>query len=76
MATKLTLSIDPEVVEAAKEYAASTGTSVSQLVEDYLAAITSPPERTREPPILARLRGSMRNVDIEDFHEHVQKKYR
>jgi hypothetical protein len=76
MPSKLTLSIDPDVVEAAKEYAASTGTSVSQLVEDYLTAITSPPERSAAPPILARLRGSMKDVDLDDFHQHVQKKYR
>ena len=76
VASKLTLSIDPDVVEAAKEYAASTGTSVSQLVEDYLAAITSSTERTAQPPILARLRGAMKDVDIDDFHRHVQKKYR
>ena len=76
MTSKLTLSIDSEVIEAAKEYAASTGTSVSQLVEDYLAAITVPAERSKQPPILARLRGSMQKVDVDDYRKHVQKKYR
>jgi hypothetical protein len=40
-AAKLTLSVDPKVIEAAKEYAAETGTSVSQLVEDFLSAVAS-----------------------------------
>ena len=76
MTSKLTLSIDSEVIEAAKDYAAATGTSVSQLVEDYLAAITVPAERSKQPPILGRLRGSMRKVDVDDYREHVHKKYR
>jgi hypothetical protein len=76
MTSKLTLSIDADVIEAAKDYAAATGTSVSQLVEDYLTAITVPAERTKQPPILTRLRGSMQKVDVDDYREHVHKKYR
>ena len=37
MSSKLTLSVAPEVVAAAKRYAAAKDTSVSQLVEDYLS---------------------------------------
>lgn len=74
MAAKLTLTVDPRVVAAAKQYAAEAGTSVSQLVENYLAAITTP---TAAPstPVLARLRGSMRGVDLADDHRHLVAKY-
>lgn len=77
MATqKLTLSVDPDVVEAAKRYAAAHGTSVSQLVEEFLAAVTSENLPSRIPPVLARLRGALRGVSIEEHREHLAEKYR
>lgn len=75
MTAKLTLSVDPKVVSAAKLYAAAAGTSVSQLVEDYLAAIVAGPPATGSAPVLARLRGSMRAVEISDHQAHVVQKY-
>ena len=45
------------------------GTSVSQLVEDYLAAIVASPT-VSSAPVLNRLRGSMRGVDVEDYRRH------
>lgn len=77
MTAKLTLSVDPQVIAAAKRYAAASGTSVSRLVEDYLAAIVAGPEPAASPPILARLRGSMRGVavDIDDHRRHLVEKY-
>lgn len=41
MDTKLTLKLDKEVIEKAKEYAAKQKVSVSSIVENYLKAITS-----------------------------------
>ncbi len=75
MTAKLTLSVDPQVVSAAKRYAAAAGTSVSQLVEDYLAAIVASPPPAGEAPVLARLRGSMRIGEIADYHAHLVEKY-
>ena len=75
MTAKLTLSVDPRVIAAAKRYAAESGTSVSQLVEDYLAAIVAGPVRAPEPPVLARLRGSMRDIDVDDYRRHLVEKY-
>jgi hypothetical protein len=75
MATKLTLSVDPSVVEAAKQYAAVSGTSISRLVENYLIAITLPARPSGTPPILARWRGALANVGIEDYQEYLIGKY-
>jgi hypothetical protein len=75
MTAKLTLTVDPRVIAAAKRYAAESGTSVSQLVEDYLAAIVAGPVRAPAPPVLARLRGSMREVDVDDYRRHLVEKY-
>lgn len=77
MTAKLTLSVDPEVVARAKRYAAQTGTSVSRLVEDYLAALVTGPEEGRStPPVLEALRGSMQTGTIEDYREYQQEKYK
>jgi hypothetical protein len=62
MATqKLTLSVDPDVIDAAKRYA---------------AAVTSENVPSRIPPVLARLRGALRGLSIEDHREHLAEKYR
>lgn len=76
MAAKLTLSVDPAVVAAAKKYAAASGTSVSQLVEAYLAALTMAASEGSETPQLARWRGSMKGVDVEDHKAWLAQKYR
>jgi predicted CopG family antitoxin len=41
MNTKLTLSIDNDVITKAKRYAKNTGRSLSDLIENYLKNITS-----------------------------------
>ena len=71
---KLTLSVNPAVVDAAKQYAAEHGTSVSKLVEEFLEAVSaerSPPPST---PVLKRLRGALRGVSIEDHRQHLAEK--
>ena len=75
MHAKLTLTVSPDVIAAAKVYAAEAGTSVSQLVEDYLSLLTARPVVTGETPVLARLRGSLRGVDVEDHRQHLAQKY-
>lgn len=41
MTSKLTLSVNARVIEHAKEYAQKQGISLSKLVEEYLARVTS-----------------------------------
>ena len=74
---KLTLSVDERVVERAKRYARTRGTSVSGLVEqllDLAARGSGGPDTT--PPVLARLRGSLKGVDRRDYHRYLEQKYR
>lgn len=42
MNTKLTLSLDKEVIADAKAYAKATGRSLSEMVETYLKKVTKP----------------------------------
>jgi len=75
--SKLTLSVNDEVIRRAKRYAAERGTSVSGLVEGYLSLVTRP-ERSAadEPPVLKMLRGAAQGIDPEDYRRHVTRKYR
>lgn len=75
MAAKLTLSVDPDVVAAAKRYAAARGRSVSDLVEAYLVAVTSAAATPAPPPQLSRWRGSLSGVDVDDHEAWLAEKY-
>jgi hypothetical protein len=76
--TKLTLTVDPEVVERAKHFAEQHDTSVSTLVEDYLRRLSGPrADRTgRLPPLVTRLRGLGRpSGGRDEYRRHLEEKY-
>lgn len=77
---KLTLSVDAKVVDVAKRYAAHRGTSVSQLVEEYLSLVSrlGEPPGAPMPPILARWQGVLKGskLDVADYRKHLERKYR
>lgn len=72
---KLTLSIDEAVVKRAKALAAREGTSVSQLVEQFLRAVSQPPAGESKTPVLDRLEGILEGSDPDDYWRHIEKKY-
>jgi hypothetical protein len=51
MTTKLTLTIEEKVIDAAKRYAQKKGKSLSHLVENYLKSITSETRNKEEENI-------------------------
>ena len=74
---KLTLSVDERVIRRAKKYAQARGTSVSGLVEQMLDLVaSSSDEPTIAPPVLSRLRGSLKGVARPDYHRYLERKYR
>ncbi len=82
MDKKLTLSLDATVIERAKTYAKDEGTSISKLVENYLAALApkvQPTSRQQLSPIVKELSGILKLP--EDFdpeaarREYLLKKY-
>lgn len=74
---KLTLSVDARVVARAKRYARAQGTSVSRLVEKMLDLAATPGSRAADvPPVLARLRGSLKGADTADYRRYLERKYR
>lgn len=82
MNTKLTLTIEEEVILKAKDYAMSTGDSLSNLVENYLKAVTKNSlinKKSELTPIVKSLKGSFKapaNFDYKiELQNELSKKY-
>ena len=80
---KLTLSVDKHVVARAKAYARAHGISLSGLVQSMLemASREAAPEAAAGaagpmPPVLTRLRGSLKRGAVADYKRHLERKYR
>ncbi|MDE2796645.1 MAG: DUF6364 family protein [Gemmatimonadota bacterium] len=72
MKQKLTLTVDPEVVVAAKRYARSRGVSLSALIERRLREEMI----VGEPSFASRWRGRFRPADRDDpRYEALARKY-
>lgn len=66
--SKLTLSIDQNVIEKAKEYAKSQGRSLSSIFEEYLKSLTSTNDNSNSRKvelsnIVSELKGSLKLPD-------------
>ena len=77
---KLTLRMDTELVNSAKEYAALHGTSLSQLVADYFADLTRQKANDEQlPPLTQSLKGLLADskelIDEESYKKHLEDKY-
>lgn len=65
MDTKLTLSLNRAVIEAAKKYAKSNQVSLSKLIEAYLATLT---ETNTRPSVITPLVASLSGViDVDEL---------
>jgi len=63
MNTKLTLTIEQEIIKRAKEYAKGKNRSLSDIIENYLKILTKeePKEKARKlNPIVKSLKGSFK----------------
>ena len=82
MSTKLTLTIEKEVIEIAKEYAKEKGQSLSEMVENYFKLLTVKRRKIEEKelsPKIRKLRGIIKiekNFDYKQIvTEELSKKY-
>ena len=75
MNTKLTLTIQQEIIEKAKEYARSHGRSLSDIVENYFKALVKEDEvhSDIQTPIANALRGSFKAPNDFDYKEELTK---
>ena len=66
MNTKLTLTIDSNIIKEAKKYAEQRRISLSKLVEFYFSSLTNSSTKNTEklPPITSALYGMVKNVKV------------
>ncbi len=79
MNTKLTLRMDKELIESAKNRANRSGKSVSRLVADYFYLLEKSGEQEQVPltPGVRRLKGSLKDsgLDESDYKRYLENKY-
>lgn len=82
MNTKLTLTIEKEVIEVAKKYAKEKGQSLSEMVENYFKFVTVNRNKVKEKQLSSRvinLKGIIKtdkNIDFPQIlTEELSKKY-
>ena len=75
--TKLTLLVEVNLIERAKQYASRHNTSVSQLVSRYLASLEQVEENAVElTPRVKELIGVLPpGPGIEEYHQYLDEKY-
>jgi hypothetical protein len=78
MNTKLTLRLDTTLIQTAKREASRRGKSVSQMVGEFFAALTSRRSTNRDlPPVTASLVGILkdRRLSESDYRKHLREKH-
>lgn len=73
METKLTLSMEKEVIEEAKKYARKKNTSLSRLIKSYLVSLTR--NKTEEDTGITPLVKSLSGVLILDKKANYKNEY-
>ena len=76
MNTKLTLTIEQTIIEKAKRYANEKGRSLSDIVENYLKAITKNDntENIDLTPIVKSLKGTFKAPGEIDYKKELSKR--
>jgi len=77
MQTKLTLRLDRDLIELAKEQAKHQGKSLSQIVADYFTVFTQDTKNQPVAPVTQSLIGILKesSIDEEDYNKHLEEKY-
>ena len=82
MNTKLTLTIEREIIERAKNYARDKNRSLSDIIENYLKILTDKEKQNKNQklnPVVESLKGSFKmpkNMDYKkELRNRVEEKY-
>ncbi len=75
MNTKLTLTVDQAIIIKAKAYAKEKGRSLSDLIENYLKAITKEQQDTEEDitPIVKSMKGAFKAPEEFEYKKELAK---
>jgi len=73
MNTKLTLTIEQEIIKRAKKYAKQRGRSLSDIIENYLKVITKEERKIniKITPMVNSLRGSFKAPKDFDYKKEL-----
>ena len=77
MNTKLTLTIEQEIIEQAKIYAKEKNRSLSDIIENYLKILTKEERKqkvTKLSPIVESLKGSFKMPKNMDYKKELGKR--
>lgn len=75
MNTKLTLTIEQEVIEKAKKYAKKHNRSLSDLIQNYLKVLTleeKKEQRKKLNPVVKSLKGSFKMPENLDYKKELR----
>ncbi len=77
MQTKLTLRLEDELIQQAKEHAKQQGKSLSQVVADYFKVFTQESKQKKISPVTRSLIGVLEqsHLDKNDYQKHLEEKY-
>lgn len=76
MNTKLTLTIQQDVIEKAKKYAKAKNRSLSDIIENYLKLVTKEehnPKNKKLDSVVSSLKGSFKMPADMDYKKELQK---
>jgi macrodomain Ter protein organizer (MatP/YcbG family) len=81
MNTKLTLSLDKDVIDRAKRYARRRHQSLSKMVENYLREVATPEGKEEDiTPLVAELSGLLNPEQADrrrkEYADYLEEKYR
>ncbi|MCH4824675.1 DUF6364 family protein [Gramella lutea] len=83
MNTKLTLTIEQEIIKRAKDYAKEKNRSLSDIIENYLKVLTKEEQKQKDKklnPVVKSLKGSFKmpkNMDYKkELRNRLEEKYK
>lgn len=77
MNTKLTLTIERDIIERAKSYAKDKNHSLSDIIENYLKTLTEKEQKNKDQrlnPIVESLKGSFKMPKNMDYKKELRKR--
>lgn len=76
MNTKLTLTIEQEIIERAKQYAKGKNRSLSNIIENYLKFLTNKDSKAKNDlnPVIESLKGSFKMPENFDYKKELGKR--
>lgn len=75
MNTKLTLTIERDIIERAKSYAKDKNRSLSDIIENYLKILTEKEQKNKDKklnPIVESLKGSFKMPENMDYKKELR----